>query len=83
MQFIVALLRNPNRHPMTTFEIKHQIERFRLWASQSQNLASIPRVSGQTQIKGQAMADAYLHCADALERALEGRTASATQPKQR
>ncbi len=58
---------------MTTIEVQHQINRFRLWASQSENLASIPRVSGHTEIKGQALADAYGHCADALERALEGR----------
>jgi hypothetical protein len=58
---------------MTTIEVKHQINRFRIWASQCENLASIPRVSGYTEIKGRALSDAYRHCADALERALEGR----------
>jgi len=73
MQSIVALPRNPNRHAMTTIEVKHQINRFRIWASQSENLASIPRISGQTEIKGRALADAYRHCADALEGALQNR----------
>ena len=58
---------------MTTIEVKHQINRFRIWASQCENLASIPRVSGQTEIKGRALADAYRHCADALEGALQNR----------
>ena len=52
---------------MTTTEVQHQINRFRLWASQCENLASIPRVSDHTEIKGRALADAYRHCADALE----------------
>jgi hypothetical protein len=60
---------------MTTTEVKHQINRFRIWASQCENLASIPRISGYTEIKGRALADAYRHCADALERALDGQTA--------
>ena len=60
---------------MTTIQIRQQIDRFRVWACQSEALAKIPRVSEQTATKGRAMADAYRHCADTLERALEGRTA--------
>ena len=63
---------------MTTFEIRQQIERFRLWATQSETLGKIPNASDSTKIKGQAFAGAYRHCADTLERALESRHASPT-----
>jgi hypothetical protein len=55
---------------MTTTQVRQHIERFRLWASQSETLAKIPRVSDETATKGRAMADAYRHCADTLERCL-------------
>ena len=56
---------------MTTHQIRQQIDRFRVWANQSAALAGTPKVSGQTSLKGQAMADAYRHCADTLEHALK------------
>lgn len=55
---------------MTIHQIRQQIDRFRVWASQSEALAAIPKVTEQTSLKGQAMADAYRHCANTLEHAL-------------
>ncbi len=64
---------------MSNSEIRQQIEQFRLWAAQSETLGKIPNVSHSTKIKGQAFADAYRHCADTLEHAMETKNAN---PKQ-